>query len=85
MTPDATDPETPRVAAVCVYGDMVPYAVAAAAGLTWLGYPEAVSWRLSVLGAFFGGGMLLLVGTFWKNSSASSIVISRISAIDRPA
>jgi deoxyribose-phosphate aldolase len=29
MTPDATDQTTPRVAAVCVYGDMVPYAVAA--------------------------------------------------------
>lgn len=29
MTPDAADPTTPRVAAVCVYGDMVPYAVAA--------------------------------------------------------
>jgi deoxyribose-phosphate aldolase len=29
MTPDASDPTTPRVAAVCVYGDMVPYAVEA--------------------------------------------------------
>ncbi|GAB3617884.1 deoxyribose-phosphate aldolase [Okibacterium endophyticum] len=29
LTPDATDPSTPRVAAVCVYGDMVPYAVEA--------------------------------------------------------
>jgi deoxyribose-phosphate aldolase len=29
MTPDAGDASTPRVAAVCVYGDMVPYAVAA--------------------------------------------------------
>ena len=29
MTPDPTDPLTPRVAAVCVYGDMVPYAVEA--------------------------------------------------------
>jgi deoxyribose-phosphate aldolase len=29
MTPDAGDPTTPRVAAVCVYGDMVPYAVEA--------------------------------------------------------
>jgi deoxyribose-phosphate aldolase len=27
ITPDASDPVTPRVAAVCVYGDMVPYAV----------------------------------------------------------
>ena len=29
ITPDATDPTTPSVAAVCVYGDMVPYAVEA--------------------------------------------------------
>ena len=29
MTPDSSDPTTPRVAAVCVYGDMVPDAVAA--------------------------------------------------------
>jgi deoxyribose-phosphate aldolase len=29
LTPDALDPSTPRVAAVCVYGDMVPHAVAA--------------------------------------------------------
>jgi deoxyribose-phosphate aldolase len=27
MTPDPSDMSTPRVAAVCVYGDMVPYAV----------------------------------------------------------
>jgi deoxyribose-phosphate aldolase len=27
LTPDAADPTCPRVAAVCVYGDMVPYAV----------------------------------------------------------
>ena len=29
LTPDPSDLTTPRVAAVCVYGDMVPYAVAA--------------------------------------------------------
>lgn len=29
LTPDPTDLSTPRVAAVCVYGDMVPYAVEA--------------------------------------------------------
>ena len=29
VTPDPTDQSTPRVAAVCVYGDMVPYAVEA--------------------------------------------------------
>ncbi|MFB2584089.1 deoxyribose-phosphate aldolase [Herbiconiux liukaitaii] len=29
LVPDASDTSTPRVAAVCVYGDMVPYAVEA--------------------------------------------------------
>ena len=29
LNPDPSDPTVPRVAAVCVYGDMVPYAVAA--------------------------------------------------------
>ncbi|MEO7006769.1 MAG: deoxyribose-phosphate aldolase [Terrimesophilobacter sp.] len=29
VTPDPADPSTPRVAAVCVYGDMVPYALEA--------------------------------------------------------
>jgi deoxyribose-phosphate aldolase len=29
VTPDASDQSTPQVAAVCVYGDMVPYAVEA--------------------------------------------------------
>ncbi len=29
QNPDPADPATPRVAAVCVYGDMVPYAVEA--------------------------------------------------------
>ncbi|WP_348787176.1 deoxyribose-phosphate aldolase [Leifsonia sp. NPDC080035] len=29
LTPDPSDPATPRPAAVCVYGDMVPYAVEA--------------------------------------------------------
>jgi deoxyribose-phosphate aldolase len=32
MTPDPSDLSTPRVAAVCVYGDMVPYALEALGG-----------------------------------------------------
>jgi len=32
LRPDASDPTCPRVAAVCVYGDMVPYAVEALGG-----------------------------------------------------
>ena len=34
MNPDPSDPTVPRVAAVCVYGDMVPYAVEAL-GSSW--------------------------------------------------
>ncbi len=32
LTPDPGDPDCPRVAAVCVYGDMVPFAVEALGG-----------------------------------------------------
>ena len=44
----------------------VPYAIAAAAGLTWLGYPDALSWRASVIGALLGGGMLFSIAMIWK-------------------
>ena len=43
----------------------VPFAVFAMLGLTWLGYPEAIGWKASVLGAFFGGGSLLTVAGIW--------------------
>ncbi len=33
LHPDASDPTCPRVAAVCVYGDMVPFAVEALGGM----------------------------------------------------
>lgn len=36
----------------------VPVGVAAAAGLTWLGYPDGPSWQQSVVGALIGGGSL---------------------------
>ena len=42
VTPDATDPETPRVAAVCVYGDMVPYAVEALGSLHAAGGEQGI-------------------------------------------
>ncbi|PJJ72659.1 deoxyribose-phosphate aldolase [Diaminobutyricimonas aerilata] len=42
ITPDATDPSTPRVAAVCVYGDMVPYAVEALGSLHAAGGDEGI-------------------------------------------
>jgi len=52
----------------------VPYAVGGIALLEWLGYPfllpfpegtGATYWQLSVLGAFFGGGLLFSVGMLW--------------------
>jgi deoxyribose-phosphate aldolase len=42
VTPDATDPETPRVAAVCVYGDMVPHAVEALGSLHAAGGEQGI-------------------------------------------
>ncbi|UAJ80868.1 deoxyribose-phosphate aldolase [Leifsonia sp. ZF2019] len=42
LTPDAGDPTTPRPAAVCVYGDMVPYAVDAL-GAAHAEAPEGVA------------------------------------------
>ncbi|WP_166870614.1 MULTISPECIES: deoxyribose-phosphate aldolase [unclassified Salinibacterium] len=43
LTPDAADPSTPRVAAVCVYGDMVPYAVEALGSAKGLDGPTGVN------------------------------------------
>ncbi|WP_022884141.1 deoxyribose-phosphate aldolase [Glaciibacter superstes] len=43
LTPDPGDPECPRVAAVCVYGDMVPYAVAALGAAHSAGTDEGVN------------------------------------------
>jgi len=42
ITPDATDSTTPSVAAVCVYGDMVPYAVEALGRHHAAGGPEGI-------------------------------------------
>jgi leader peptidase (prepilin peptidase)/N-methyltransferase len=43
----------------------VPLGVGASLLLTWLGYPEAVSWQQSVLGALAGGGTLLAIMGLW--------------------
>ncbi len=43
----------------------VPLGVGAALLLSWLGYPEAVSWQQSVLGALAGGGTLLAIMGLW--------------------
>lgn len=44
----------------------VPYAVAGSALLAYLGYPEAIGWQGSVLGAFVGGGVLIMITMFWR-------------------
>lgn len=38
-----------------------PVGVAAMAGLDWLGYPGAIGWKSSVLGALFGAGSLIAI------------------------
>lgn len=43
----------------------VPFAVLAMALLSYLGYPFSIGWKASVLGAFFGGGVLLAVAALW--------------------
>lgn len=43
MNPDPSDPTTPRVAAVCVYGDMVPDAVAALGSAHAAGGPTGIN------------------------------------------
>ena len=54
VTPDATDPSTPRVAAVCVYGDMVPYAVEALGSLH--GDPDAGLVSVAAVATAFPSG-----------------------------
>ena len=43
----------------------VPLAILAAYGLAQGGYAEAIGWKASVLGAFFGGGILVLIAVVW--------------------
>lgn len=43
-----------------------PAGIAGAALLSWLGWPDAISWQQSVVGALVGGGSLLLIlGAWW--------------------
>jgi deoxyribose-phosphate aldolase len=54
VTPDASDPTTPRVAAVCVYGDMVPYAAEALGSLH--GDPDAGLVSIAAVATAFPSG-----------------------------
>ncbi|TFB90767.1 deoxyribose-phosphate aldolase [Cryobacterium algoricola] len=60
LTPDPVDPGCPRVAAVCVYGDMVPYAVEALGSAHAAGRDQGVS-VASVATAFPSGRASLAV------------------------
>lgn len=63
----------------------VPLGVAAAALLTRLGYPGAITWRQSVLGALFGSGLLLFVvwmyrgylrvGALWQSRGSPALAV----------
>jgi len=54
VTPDPADPSCPRVAAVCVYGDMVPHAVQALGGLH--GDPDAGKIAVAAVATAFPSG-----------------------------
>lgn len=58
ITPDATDPATPRVAAVCVYGDMVATAVEALGDLH--GDPDDGKISVAAVATAFPSGRALL-------------------------
>ena len=44
----------------------VPFAILGMAGLSHLGFAQAISWQESILGAFFGGGSLAAIAFLWR-------------------
>ncbi len=77
MTPDASDPSCPRVAAVCVYGDMVPHAVAALGGAHAAGTDSGIN-VAAVATAFPSGRASLAI----KLADTSDAVASGADEID---
>ena len=77
MTPDASDPSCPRVAAVCVYGDMVPHAVAALGGAHAAGSDSGIN-VAAVATAFPSGRASLAI----KLADTSDAVASGADEID---
>lgn len=77
MTPDPTDPLTPRVAAVCVYGDMVPFAVEALGSAHSAGKDDGIN-VAAVATAFPSGRASLSV----KLSDTADAVASGADEID---
>jgi deoxyribose-phosphate aldolase len=77
MNPDPSDPSTPRVAAVCVYGDMVPDAVAALGAAHSAGTDSGIN-VAAVATAFPSGRASLAV----KLSDTSDAVAAGADEID---
>lgn len=77
MNPDPTDPNCPRVAAVCVYGDMVPDAVAALGSAHSAGTDSGIN-VAAVATAFPSGRASLAV----KLSDTSDAVAAGADEID---
>ena len=70
LTPDAGDPTTPRPAAVCVYGDMVPYAVEAL-GASHAEAPAGVA--VAAVATAFPSGRASLAVTNQRSPSRSAM------------
>ena len=77
VNPDPSDATAPRVAAVCVYGDMVPYAVSALGG-AWSGGTDSAINVAAVATAFPSGRASLAV----KIADTSEAVASGADEID---
>ncbi len=77
MNPDPSDQSTPRVAAVCVYGDMVPDAVAALGSAHAAGGPTGIN-VAAVATAFPSGRSSLAI----KISDTSDAVAAGADEID---
>ena len=77
MNPDPSDPTVPRVAAVCVYGDMVPYAVEALGSAHSAGKDDGIN-VAAVATAFPSGRASLAV----KLSDTADAVAAGADEID---
>ena len=77
LTPDPADPNCPRVAAVCVYGDMVPYAVEALGSVHAAGGDEGI--RVAAVATAFPSGRASLA---IKLADVADSVETRADEID---
>lgn len=77
LTPDPADPNCPRVAAVCVYGDMVPYAVEALGSAHAAGGEEGI--RVAAVATAFPSGRASLA---IKLADVAASVATRADEID---